>query len=59
MDQIFITKDECETLVDLIECNLFTIIREDTDIDSLEWLLNIMHVYERAKSLLEGKEEQK
>ena len=48
---IEITKDECETLVDLIECNLLNIIRNDEDIDNMIWLMNICSVF---KKLQEG-----
>lgn len=46
---IEITKDEAESLMDLIETNIFTIIRDDVDIDSIEWLDNIMSVYRKCK----------
>lgn len=46
---IEITKDEAESLVDYIEMNIFDIIRNDPDIDSIEWLANIMAVYQKCK----------
>ena len=46
---IEIKKDEAESLMDLIETNIFTIIRDDVDIDSIEWLDNIMSVYRKCK----------
>ena len=46
---IEITKDEAESLVDLIECNLYEIIRNDVDIDSIGWLANIMSLYQKCK----------
>ena len=54
---VFITKDECQSLINLIDCSLFDIIREDEDIDSLEWLANIMRIYDRAKSLVDKEED--
>lgn len=46
---IEITKDEAESLVDLIEMNIFDIIRSDLDIDSIEWLCSIASVYRKCK----------
>lgn len=47
---IEITKDEAESLADLIEMNIFDIIRNDADVDSIEWLENIMAVYKKCKA---------
>lgn len=47
---IEITRDEAESLVDLIEMNIFNIIRNDPDIDSIKWLENIMTVYQKCKA---------
>ena len=47
---IEITKDEAESLVDFIEMNIFDIIRNDPDIDSIEWLENIMAIYKKCKA---------
>lgn len=46
---IEITKDEAESLADLIEMNIFDIIRNDIEIDSIEWLCNIASVYRKCK----------
>lgn len=46
---IEITKDEAETLADLIEMNIFDIIRNDPDVDRIEWLCNIASVYRKCK----------
>ena len=46
---IEITKAEAETLVDLIEINIFDIIRNDEGIDNIKWLANIMSVYNKCK----------
>ena len=46
---IEITKDEAESLADFIEVNIFDIIRNDPDIDSIEWLENLMAVYKKCK----------
>ena len=46
---IEITKDEAESLVDFIEMNIFDMIRNDPDVDSIEWLCNIASVYRKCK----------
>lgn len=46
---IEITKGEAELLVDLIEMNIFEIIRNDPNID-VEWLENIMAIYKKCKA---------
>ena len=40
--KIDLTKSQCESLIDFIELNLLDVIRKDTDIDSLEWVQNIL-----------------
>lgn len=55
--EIYISKDECTSLVDLIEFNLINIIREDESIDNIKWLANIIRIYDRAKELIDKKEE--
>ncbi len=47
---IEITKSEAETLVDLIEAYIFEIIREDTGIDSIQWLDNMMSIYRKCNT---------
>ena len=46
---IELTKNECESLVDLIECNLLNIIRNDDDIDNIHWLMNICSVFKKLQ----------
>lgn len=46
---IEITKGEAESLMDFIETNIFDNIRADEDVDSIEWLCNIMSVYKKCK----------
>ena len=43
-----LTKDEAYAVADLIGTFLFDAIRNDTDIDSMQWLRNIIHVYEKC-----------
>jgi hypothetical protein len=40
--KIDLTKSQCESLIDFIELNLMDVIRKDKDIDSLEWVQNII-----------------
>ena len=46
---IKITKEEAESLLDFIELNFFNAIRNDEEIDNLEWAMNIMLVYKKCK----------
>ena len=46
---IELTKKETDVLIELIELNLFDIIRKDEEIDSIEWLETIMSIYEKCK----------
>lgn len=39
---IDLTKGQCESLIDYIEVNLLDVIRNDTDIDNLLWVQNIL-----------------
>lgn len=47
---IEITEIEAETLVDTIEMYIYDIIRDNEDIDNINWLANIMSVYEKCKN---------
>lgn len=47
---IEITEIEAETLVDTIERYIYDIIRDNEDIDNINWLANIMSVYEKCKN---------
>ena len=42
-----LTKDEAFALCDFVDMNLITVIRDDDGIDSLRWLKNIIHAYEK------------
>lgn len=46
---IEITKSEAESLIDFIETNIFDAIRNDIEIDSIEWLCDIASVYRKCK----------
>lgn len=47
---IEITKSEAEILTELIELSIFDIIRDDTGIDNVDWLSDIMSVYRKCKA---------
>ena len=47
---IEITEVEAETLVDTIEMYIYDIIRDNEEIDNINWLANIMSVYEKCKN---------
>lgn len=47
---IEITKDEAVALIDLIELNIFDIIRNDENIDGVDWLCNVMSIYKKCKT---------
>ena len=47
-EDIIITKEEAESLTEFIELYLLTAIREDTEIDSLGWVYNILNVYKKC-----------
>ena len=42
-----LTKDEAYAICGFIDLDLYDRIRNDTDIDSLQWLKNIIHAYEK------------
>lgn len=42
-----LTKDEAYSLADYICMNFITYIRQDVDVDSMEWVKNIVHAYEK------------
>lgn len=50
---IEITSSEATSLRDFIEFNLLDVIRNDTDIDSLLWVYNILNVYRKCGGLKE------
>ena len=42
-----LTKDEAFAVAEFIDMNLIQSVRDDTDIDSIQWLRNIIHAYEK------------
>lgn len=49
---IEITRDEAESFVDLVEAYLLDIIRSNPDIDSIEWLGNLLEIYRKCQAAL-------
>ena len=47
MDGLELTKDEAYSLVDFLDVNLIHTIHNDPDVDSMQWLCNIVHAYEK------------
>lgn len=46
---IELTRGEAESLLDFIELNLIQDIRDDVDIDSMEWLANMVSIWAKCK----------
>ena len=52
---IDLTKEQCESLIDYIEMNLLDVIRNDTDIDNICWVQNILTAKDAMeKAVAEG-----
>ena len=51
---IQIDTNEASSLLDFIELNIFTIIREDTDIDNMNWLVNMVNIYTKCKEAVDN-----
>lgn len=43
-----LTRSEAYSLAEFIDMNLIDIIRADTDIDSVKWLINIVEVFKKV-----------
>lgn len=56
-DVVTITREEAESLNELLECNLLQVVRDDREIDSLQWLLNILNIWKKCDALLSPQEE--
>ena len=53
-DGVNITNAEAESLLDWLEIHLIDDIREDTDADSMEWLSNMISIYNKCKAVAKG-----
>ena len=50
-DGVNISLDEAESLLDWLEIHLIDDIRGDADVDSMEWLSNMMSIYNKCKAV--------
>lgn len=48
--EITITREEAISFVDLMENYLLDMIRANIDIDSVEWLRNLLSIYTKIKT---------
>jgi len=46
-----LSKNEAYSIAEFIDLNLITNIRNDTNIDSMKWLKNMVHGYEKLCEL--------
>lgn len=44
-----LTKSQCKNLCYFIEFNIFDYIRNDPDIDNIDWLVDMMGAYQKLK----------
>ena len=44
-----LTESQCRNLCEFIEFNIFEYIRNDTDIDNIEWLIDMIEAYQKLK----------
>ena len=49
-----LTKSQCGNLCEFIEFNIFEYIRNDTDIDNIDWLVDMIEVYQKLKGGMEN-----
>lgn len=54
METVELTKDEAKCVRWFIEDYLFTVIRDDIEIDNFNWLIEITNVYKKCKYLEKG-----
>lgn len=50
---VVIANSEAESLADFIALNLIQVIRDDEDVDSMEWLCNLCRIYEKCNGVKE------
>lgn len=46
---------ECTSLADFIENNLLDIIRRDIDIENVQYVANLIHIWERCSGVISKK----
>lgn len=49
MKTITLTDSQCESLADFIEDTILDTIRQDTYIDNINWLINMVDAYKKIK----------
>ena len=54
MAKIELTKSQCESLVDFIDFTLIPSIRNDPDLDNLEYVINICDAYKVFKEVVDN-----
>lgn len=47
---VTLDKDEARNVAEMIESYIFNEIRADTDIDNINWLCGMVHVYEKCRA---------
>ena len=50
-----LTRSQCKNIAELIELNIFDYIRNDTEIDNMEWLCDMADAWKKMKEA-DGKE---
>ena len=55
---IDLTKNQCRDLADFIEYNIFYVIRDDTGIDNIGWLIDIVDAYKKLRAEGEKNDEE-
>lgn len=54
IEKIEITKDQAESLKDLIDIWFFREVRENNDIDNTMWAWNILDIYKQCQEIIDG-----
>ena len=54
IEKIEITKDQAESLKDLIDIWFFREVRENEDIDNMMWAWNILDIYKQCQEIVDG-----
>ena len=44
--QIELSKSQCKNIAEFMEWDIFEAIRNDTDIDNIDWLVDMCNAYE-------------
>ena len=47
-----LTRNDCLLLKDFIENNVFDMIRRDEYIDNVNWLVELVHIYDKLDSYI-------